>query len=104
MFIFCILYYLIKIEKYGNVVEIEDSQIRQINNETTSILNSHKFYSIIERDNIVSGAQSKEEIQNLLSSFDNDIPITIRGRKCIALILVVGQKDQLPFFSAHTKI
>lgn len=72
IFIFCILYYLIKIEKYGDVVKIEDSQIRQINNETTSILNSHKFYSIIERDNIVNGAQSKEEIQNLLSSFDND--------------------------------
>lgn len=72
MFIFSILYYILKIEKYGDVTDIEDSQISQLNYNTTCILNSHKFYSIVERDNIVSGAQSKEEIRELLSSFDND--------------------------------
>lgn len=72
VFIFCILHYLLKIEKYGDIVKIEEHENKQINKETTSILNTHKFYSIIERDNIVSGAQSKEEIQQLLSSFDNE--------------------------------
>ena len=72
VFIFCILYYLLKIEKYGTSIKIEDSQIRQLNQEVKSILNSHKFYSIIERRNIVGQAQSQEEIHNLLSSFDND--------------------------------
>ena len=72
VFIFCILYYLLKIEKYGSIIKIESAQIRQLNQEAKSILNSHKFYSIVERENIVSQAQSKEEIHNLLSSFDND--------------------------------
>lgn len=70
--IFCILYYLLKIEKYGSIVKIENTQIKQLNQEVKSILNSYKFYSIAERENIVSQAQSKEEIHNLLSSFDND--------------------------------
>lgn len=72
VFIFCILYYLLKIEKYGTVIKIDDSQNRQLNQEVKSILNSHKFYSIIERKNILDQAQSQEEIHNLLSSFDND--------------------------------
>ena len=72
VFIFCILYYILKIEKYGSVIKIESTQIRQLNQEVKTILNSHKFYSIAERENIVNQAQSKEEIHNLLSSFDND--------------------------------
>lgn len=72
VFVFCILYYLLKIESYGDIVKIEDSQNQQLYKKTTAILNAHKFYSIVERESIVSGAQSKEEIQNLLSSFDNE--------------------------------
>lgn len=72
IFIFCILFYLLKIEKFGDLVNIDDQQIQLLNQETTNILNSHKFYSIVERDNIVNSAKSQEEIQNLLSSFDNN--------------------------------
>ena len=72
IYIFCILYYILKIEKYGSIIKINDPQIRELNQEVKSILNSHKFYSIIERENIVGQAQSKDEIRNLLSSFDND--------------------------------
>lgn len=72
VFVYCILYYLVKIEKYGELVEIEENQNIQIHQEVTSILNEHKFYSIVEMDNIVSKAQSEQEIQELLSSFDND--------------------------------
>ena len=72
IFIFCILYYLLKIEKYGDKIKLDDTQITQLNQNATSILNSHKFYSIVERNHIVGEAQSKEEIQCLLSSFDND--------------------------------
>ena len=72
VFIFCILYYLLKIEEYGSITKIDDRQNRQLNQKAKNILNSHKFYSIAERENIVSKAQSKEEIHNLLSSFDND--------------------------------
>ena len=72
VFVYCILYYLVKIEKYVELVKIEENQNIQIHQEVTSILNEHKFYSIVERDNIVSKAQSEQEIQELLSSFDND--------------------------------
>lgn len=72
VFVFAILYYILKIEKHGSLIKLEDPQIRSLNQETKSILNSHKFYSIVERENIVSQAQSTEEIQNLLSTFDND--------------------------------
>lgn len=72
VFVYCILYYLLKIEKYGSIVDIDDESNKQLHRETTSILNTHKFYSISEREAIVGQAQSKEEIHNLLSSFDND--------------------------------
>ena len=72
VFVYCILYYLLKIEKIGATVDIDDELNKQLHRETTSILNTHKFYSISEREAIVSQAQSKEEIHNLLSSFDND--------------------------------
>ena len=71
VFIFCILYYILKIEKYGSIIKIEDFQIKELNREVKSILNSYKFYSIVERETIVGQAQSKEELHNLLSSFDN---------------------------------
>lgn len=72
VFVFCILYYLLKIEKYGSIIKLERTQIIQLNQEVKSILNSHKFYSIVERENLVSQAQSKEEVQSILSSFDNN--------------------------------
>ena len=72
VFVFCILYYVLKIEKYGDTVTIDVSHTQQLYQKTTTILNDHKFYSIIERDNIMRCAQSQEELQELLSSFDND--------------------------------
>lgn len=72
VFIFCILYYLLKIEKFGSVVKIQNDEIVQLNHEVKNILNAHKFYSIIERESIISQANSKEEIQKLLSAFDNN--------------------------------
>ena len=37
MFIFSILYYILKIEKYGDTIDIDDSQISQLNYNTTCI-------------------------------------------------------------------
>lgn len=70
VFVFCILYYILKIETYGEQVDIEGPQMQQLYGKTTELLNTHKFYSIVERESIVSRAQSKEEVQGLLSSFD----------------------------------
>lgn len=72
VFIFCILYYIYKIEQYGEVGKLEVPQTKQLYRKVTLTLNSYKFYSIVERDAIVKSAQSKEEMQDLLSSFDNE--------------------------------
>ena len=72
VFIFCILYYLLKIEQYQDVVFISDEQNSAIMKETTSILNAHKFLSISEKNHLISEKQSQEEISEVLSSFDKD--------------------------------
>ncbi len=72
VFVFCILFYLLKIEEYGTEVTLTDPQNKQIYKKATAILNSYKFYSISERESLIAQAQSREEIQSLLSSFDNN--------------------------------
>ncbi len=70
VFVFCILYYLVKIEQYDTQVTLSDEQNNALMQETTCILNSHKFYSISERNALIAEKQSLEEINDLLSSFD----------------------------------
>ena len=72
VFIFCILFYLLKIEKYKDTTTITLEQYQETIQKTTSILNSYKFLSISERNRLLSEKQSKEEIQEILSSFDKD--------------------------------
>ena len=70
VFVFCILYYLVKIEQYDTQVTLSDEQNNALMQETTCILKSHKFYSISERNALIAEEQSLEEINDLLSSFD----------------------------------
>jgi len=72
IFIYCIVFYLLKIEKHGTVVDIGTKNENQLHKLSVEILNGHKFYSIAERENIVNSKKSKEEIKSLLSSFDNE--------------------------------
>ena len=72
IFIYCIVYYLLKIEKHGDITEIGDKNEKQLHHSSAEILNEHKFYSIAERESIINSKKSKEEIKNLLSDFDND--------------------------------
>ena len=72
IFIFCILFYTFKFEVYNNIVEISDIEYREIYDKTTEVLNSYKFYSIPEREEILSKASSREEVEKLLTSFDNE--------------------------------
>ncbi|MBQ5329526.1 MAG: helix-turn-helix domain-containing protein [Oscillospiraceae bacterium] len=71
VFIFCILFYTLKIEKHGNRADISDDENRELYKETTELLNSHKFLSISEKNNIIMEKETQEEVQELLSSFDN---------------------------------
>ena len=72
VFIFCILFYLLKIEQYQDVVSISEEQNEALMKETTSILNTNKFLSISEKNRLLSEKQSQEEIQETLNSFDKD--------------------------------
>ncbi len=72
IFILCVLFYLIKIEKYKDTVSITKEQYLEIMQETTAVLNSHRFLSIYEKNRLLSEKQSQKEIQDALSSFDKD--------------------------------
>lgn len=72
VFVFCILFYILKVEKYDTQVHISDDENRDLMAETTAILNQFKFFSILEKKALIAEKNSKDEIINLLSSFDRD--------------------------------
>lgn len=72
VFIFAIMYYLLKIEKYGDTVSITFEEGNALMRQTTTELNVHKFFSISEKNHLIAQKQTKEEVQELLSSFDKD--------------------------------
>lgn len=71
VFVFCILFYVLKIEKYNDVVHLSDEENSELMRQTTGILNSHKFFSIYEKNVLISQKQTQEEMQGVLTSFDN---------------------------------
>lgn len=71
VFVFCILFYILKIESYGEAINLSDEENSALMKQTTSVLNSYKFYSILEKNALISQKQSEDEVQELLSSFDN---------------------------------
>jgi len=72
VFIFVIMFYLLKIEQYGNVVSISDEENKLLMKKTTEELGSYKFWSISEKNLLLSEKETKEEVHDLLSSFDNE--------------------------------
>ena len=72
IFIFCIVFYLLKIKEYKEQVIISDEQYECLTKETTEKLNSYKFYSISEKNSLLSAEQTKEDAYNILNSFDKD--------------------------------
>ena len=52
MFVFCIAFYTLKIAKCNDRAEITDKEYLMLYDETTSLLNSFKFYSISERNSL----------------------------------------------------
>lgn len=72
VFIFCIVFYLLKIEKFGDVVGISEEENAELMKETASLLNHHKFLSISEKNALLAEQSSLEDFNSLLSSFDKD--------------------------------
>ena len=70
VFVFCILFYVLKIEQYDDKVVLSDDENTDLMKKTTNILTEHKFFSIAEKNALIAEKQSKEEVLELLSSFD----------------------------------
>ena len=70
--LFCMVYNILKFEKIKSGIILGEFEHAKLKRETTDILNAYKFYSISERENLINAAQSKEEIQSLLSTFDTN--------------------------------
>lgn len=67
-----IVYYLLKIENYGDKVDISSAENDNLMVKTIDYLNYNRFYSLSEKRRIRKQAKSKTELDNLLSSFDKD--------------------------------
>lgn len=72
VFVFCIAFYILKIEKHGDIVSISDEENASLMRAATDLLNSHKFYSISEKNLLIANKQTSEDVNDLLSSFDKD--------------------------------
>lgn len=70
--IFSIALYILKIEQYGDRVLLTQQENMLLMDNATAFLNSFKFYSLIEKNRILSRAQTSEETECLLDSFDSE--------------------------------
>ena len=70
VFVFSVLFYLIKIEKYQDTILLSDEQNGDLMKATTQILNSYKFLSIAEKNSLIAEKKNEKEVISLLSSFD----------------------------------
>ena len=74
MFIFCIVFYIFKIERFGETVNLTDTDYTNLYNKTTQTLNYYKFYSIAERNSLYGQEVRKvnKELEDMLSSFSQE--------------------------------
>jgi transcriptional regulator with XRE-family HTH domain len=72
IFIFAIVFYILKISKFSNQVKISDDSNMELMAEATAMLNEHKFFSIAEKNALMSEKETQDEMYELLSAFDRD--------------------------------
>ncbi|MCI9626319.1 MAG: helix-turn-helix transcriptional regulator [Clostridia bacterium] len=70
IYLLSIVFYLIKIEKFNDIVYISDDDTADIMTLATEFLSKHRFYSILSKNKALETASSQEEQLQLLSSFD----------------------------------
>lgn len=74
IFVFCILFYALKIKHYKDAIKIDDDTYQKLYKETTSKLNLYKFFSISAK-NILYKQEKKnpnKDIEKLLNNFDKE--------------------------------
>lgn len=69
IYMLAISYYLIKIEKFKDVINVDDEE-NSIMSEAIELLSKHKFYSLTAKSKALDAAVSHEEQLELLNSFD----------------------------------
>lgn len=67
-----ISYYLLKIEKYGQITAISEEENIDLYTSVLNYLSSFKFFSIEERNRLDKLAKTEEEKERLISSFDKE--------------------------------
>ena len=72
IFVFCILFYLNKIQQYGDVTNLSVNENDRLFEKTTLELNNFKFLSISEKNLLLSQNENKEILSEMLNSFDNE--------------------------------
>jgi len=72
VFVFAIMFYVLKIEQFGNQVQISEEDNKDLMAKTADMLNQHKFFSIAEKNALLSEKETQDEIFELLSAFDRD--------------------------------
>lgn len=65
-----IVFYLHKMEKYGDITEISDEEESALSTSATDFLNRFKFFSIAEKNKLRKQMEIKAEQDSLLSEFD----------------------------------
>ena len=72
IFMFCIVFYLLKIEVLGDQRSISLEENLKLMDETTEILNSFKFYSLIEKHKALAIIENQAQFSDVLNSFDSE--------------------------------
>lgn len=72
VFVLCVALCILKIDRFGNQVQILPEDYQELMAKAIDLLNTHKFFSITEKDKLLSGRQTQEEISDILSTFDRD--------------------------------
>ncbi|MCR5335331.1 MAG: helix-turn-helix domain-containing protein [Synergistes sp.] len=105
IFVFCIVFYLLKIEKYGDITAISDEENSDLMKAATSLLNSHKFLSISEKNALLAEQSSRDDFISLLSSFDKDnidiINDILSGFRFASAQNIKSTNEQLKLFSQN---
>ena len=72
IFVFAIAFYILKIERFGEQIVISDDENTCLMNDTVVLLNQNKFYSLAEKSKIIANAETQEQINEVLNSFDTE--------------------------------
>ncbi len=72
IFLFCIVFYILKIREFSSNVSISEDDNTRLMNSTSEILNSFKFYSISEKNRLINEQATKNNISDILNSFDRE--------------------------------